>query len=164
MFVRTSHEKLLKRPSPSLHPVFDLPLCGSYQETDRLILQLVTPRLALYLTQHPLRLLLSAVLLQLLSSTLPPKARQDTKQQHRHQASSLRLARIADSPPKARQAVSHRIPSCLAASRALPVLPAAPPRHRPGVSTQSSDLHKIQFCHLTACRDLALPDQVRSAP
>lgn len=31
--------------------------------------------------------------------------------------------------------------SCLAASRALPVLPAAPPRHRPGVSTQSSDLH-----------------------
>lgn len=157
LFIRTSHEKKLQDDPRhrELHPILALPLCGSYQEIVRLVLQLVTPRLALYLTRHPRRLLL-----QLLSKTLPPKTRQDTKQQYRHQASPSAASLEPTSSKNSRLAPKDSAGcvasySCLVASRALPVLPAAPPRHRPGASTQSSDLHTIQFCHLTACRDLA---------
>lgn len=156
-----------------LHPVLDLPLCGSYQEIIGLVVQLVTPRLALYLTRHLRRLCYRQPCSSFSPARCLPreKARQDTKPQHRHQASPLaaslqptssKNSRLA--PKATRRAVSHRTLSCLTASRALPVLSAVPPRHRPGASTQSSDLHTIQFCHLTACRDLALPDKVRSPP
>jgi hypothetical protein len=118
---------------------------------DRPVLQLVTSKLVSYLTQRPCRLSRR----QLFSSSSPTGFLPRDKQQSsssvalaRKPRSYVHLARIADSPPKPRQAVSHRIvasqlralcPSFLQCLQDIGL----------GPSTQSSDVHTIHFCHLT---------------
>jgi hypothetical protein len=177
LFIRTSHEKkkiLQVVPSPS--SVTSCPRSASL----RLLSRDSRARLAAY---HPKPRplfnsassspLLSTVLLQLLSSSLPPKkkARQDTKQQHRHQALPL-AASLQPTPSRNSRLAPKRLARLcrivyLAASQLRALYPSFLQCLQDigsGANTQSSDLHTIQFCHLTACRDLALPDKVRSPP
>lgn len=111
LFIRTSHEKKILPDVPSPSRVTSYPRSASLRllsRDSRAHLAACHPKTRPLFNSASSSPLLSAVLLQLLSSSLPPKKRQGKtpssniviKRCSWPQASSLRPARIADSPPK----------------------------------------------------------------